>query len=282
MVDGVPQILKLVGLLLASTLLLFAIPEAKASEICENIVVGETSAPIIAYGQNNVPIYGSPQPIYQEDCHWKYGTVAVDPLSRRFVAGWNYDDIEAAKNYANSACGTHCAIISFGEDFAYVALSDDDRVSGFSTRSSAEAENQCRMAGGVDCATVVSASSTADAVYWHFGSVAYDSTTNVHGNSWALARRSDAEKSALKNCAQPGCWAYTFQTGYGGIAMADDGSLYGAWSTRGEESAGKVAVKNCEKAKGQKSCSIVATGSALSEPRYKPKPLKQKKLKSEN
>ena len=41
----------------------------------------------------------------------------------------NYDDIEAAKNYANSACGTHCAIISFGEDFAYVALSDDDRVS---------------------------------------------------------------------------------------------------------------------------------------------------------
>ena len=55
----------------------------------------------------------------------------------------------------------------------------------------------------------------------------------------AHARRSDAEKSALKNCAQPGCWAYTFQTGYGGIAMADDGSLYGAWSARGEESAGR-------------------------------------------
>jgi hypothetical protein len=70
---------------------------------------------------------------------------------------------------------------------------------------------------------------------------------------------------------------YTFQTGYGGIAMSDDGFLFGAWSARDEGSAGKVAVKDCEKLKGKKSCSVVATGAAVFPPTFKPKAVKAKK-----
>jgi hypothetical protein len=124
---------------------------------------------------------------------------------------------------------------------------------------------------------VLAGSSTADANYWYFGAVAYDATTGVGANSWGYARRSEARQAALTSCASPGCWAYAFQTGYGGLALADDGTLFGGWSARSEESAGKDAVKSCEKAKGKKSCSMVKTGSALGPSTFKPKVDKKKK-----
>jgi hypothetical protein len=256
-------------------------PAVQASQICENVVVGQTPPQIIGYQgpNNNQPVYGSPQPIYQQQCVWKYGAVAIDPATRGFSSAWNYDDIDSARNYVINQCGQHCAWVSFPEDFAFIALSDNDRTWGISVISSADAERQCQAAGGIDCATVIAASSTASARYWSFGAVAYDVTTGLSSAAWSHVRRSEALAAAVKSCGQPGCWGYAFQTGFGGIAMADDGALYGAWSARGEESAGRVAVKSCEKEKGKKACSIVTAGSALAAPKYKPKTVKPKKAK---
>jgi Domain of unknown function (DUF4189) len=273
-----PRFLAIVAFAVAT----FALPSpAQASRICNQVQVGETPPQVIGLENNNTskPIYGPPQPIYEEQCVWKYGAVAVDPSTRTFSAAWNYDDIDAAKNYVIDQCGSHCAWTSFGEDFAYIAMSDDDRISGYSTTSSAEAERQCAMSGGVDCATVVAASSTANTLYWYFGAVAFDAATGATGASWSYARKGEAHKAALQSCAVAGCWAYAFQTGNGGMALADDGTLFGGWSARSEESAGKVALKDCEKAKGKKSCSIVYTGNALSAPKFKPKVPKKKKSK---
>jgi hypothetical protein len=265
---------------LTFALAFIALPsEASASQICENVQVGEQPPQIIGFenNDNNKPIYGSPQPIFEQQCTWKYGAVAIDPATRGVSAAWNYDDINAAQNYVVQQCGQHCVWVSFGENFAYIALSDDDRISGISVVSSADAERQCQMAGGIDCANVVAASSTANALYWHFGGIAHDATTGASGAAWSYLRRNEAQQAAVKSCASPNCWGYAFQTGYGGIAMADDGTLYGAWSARSEGSAGKVAEKNCDKDKGKKSCSVVYTGSAVAAPEFKPKKVKKKK-----
>jgi Domain of unknown function (DUF4189) len=253
--------------------------DARASRVCENVLVGETPPQIIGFenNNNNKPIYGPPQPIYEERCSWKYGGVAIDPATRTYTSAWNYDDVEAAKDYVVGQCGRQCAWVSFGEDFAYIALSDDDRHSGISIVSSADAERQCQMAGGIDCATVIAASTTASSRYWHFGGIAYDPITGASGAAWNYLRRNEAQQAAVKSCASPNCWGYAFQTGYGGIAMADDSSLFGAWSARSEEGAGKAAVKNCEKDKGKKSCSVVYAGSAVAAPEFKPKKVKKKK-----
>jgi hypothetical protein len=236
-------------------------PEAKASRICDSIT--------------------SPVQIYEQDnCYWKYGAVAIDPATREVTSAWNYDDINVARDYVVSQCGKHCTWIAFSEDFAYIALSDDDRISATSVKSGADAKAQCTMAGGIDCSIVVDASSTGGSDYWYFGSIAYHGVTGASGAGWNYRRRSDARAASLQSCANAGCWAYTFQTGYGGIALADDGNLFGAWSARGEEVAGRAALKDCEKAKGKKTCSIVYTGSAGGAPQYKPK-VKKKKQESE-
>lgn len=258
----------------------FVLPtEARASRICNDVQTGENPPQIIGFenNDNNKPIYGPPQPIFEQQCVWKYGAVAVDPTTRTFSAAWNYDDMDTAKSYVINQCGSHCAWTSFSEDFAYIALSDDDRISGYSTSNSADAERDCTMAGGIDCVTVVAASSTANSLYWYFGAIAYDTTTAESAASWGYARKGEAHKAALQSCGVAGCWAFAFQTGHGGIALADDGTLYGGWSARNEESAGKVALKDCEKAKGKKSCSVVYTGNALAAPKFKPKVEKKKK-----
>jgi hypothetical protein len=265
------------SILFAMLVLFASAPDAHASQICEDIVVGQSPAQIIGSDANNNPIYGSPQPIYESHCTWKYGAVAVDPVKRSIYAGYNYDDIEAAKMSVVSQCGVDCVWVNFGEDFAYIALSDDNRFSGFSVVSSQDAEVKCAIAGGLDCSNIVAASSTSDFNQWRFGALAYDATTGASAASWAHDRKSDAKAYALKSCGKPGCWVYTFQTGYGGIAMSDDGFLFGAWSARDEASAGKVAVKDCEKLKGKKSCSVVATGAAVFPPTFKPKAVKAKK-----
>jgi Domain of unknown function (DUF4189) len=270
---------KIVSILFAIIGLFAAAPDAQASQICENVVTGQTPAPIIGSDTNNNPIYGSPQPIYEQQCTWKYGAIAIDPKTRMYVAAWNYDDTQAAQDKVVGDCGSQCVWINFKDDFAYIALSDDDTISGVSVKNSADAEMQCTLAGGVKCSTILNASSTSDATYWKFGAVAYDVTTGQSAAAWGHNRKSQAEQEALKSCGLAGCWAYTFQTGYGAIAMADDGILYGSWSARDEESAGKVAEKSCEKDKGKKSCSVVATGSSAFEPTFKLKPVKSKSKK---
>jgi Domain of unknown function (DUF4189) len=264
-------------LLFAMLGLFVAAPEARASNVCEDVVVGQSPAPIIGTDSNNNAIYGSPQPIYERRCKWKYGAVAVDPVKRSIFAGWNYDNIEAAKTSAVNQCGADCLWITFGEDLAYIALSDDNKFSGISTVSSQDAEVKCAIAGGLECANIVVASSTSDFSQWRFGALAYDVATGESAASWAHNRKSEAKADAFKSCGKAGCWVYTFQTGYGAIAMSDDGFLFGAWSARDEGSAGKVALKDCEKQKGKKSCSVVATGAAVFPPTFKPKQAKTKK-----
>jgi Domain of unknown function (DUF4189) len=259
-------------LLFAMLSLFAAAPEARASNVCEDVVVGNTGA-----GDPNNVNPGVPQPIYERNCKWKYGAVAVDPVKRSIFAGWNYDDIDVAKTSVVNQCGADCLWITFGEDLAYVALSDDNKFSGISTVSSQDAEVKCAIAGGLECANIVVASSTSDFSQWHFGALAYDVATGESAASWAHNRKSEAKADALKSCGKAGCWVYTFQTGYGAIAMSDDGFLFGSWSARDEASAGKVAVKSCEKEKGKKSCSVVATGAAVFPPTFKPKTVKTKK-----
>jgi Domain of unknown function (DUF4189) len=268
---------RLLIFLLTVMALFAAAPEARASNVCENVLVGQSPAPIIGSDSNNNPVYGSPQPIYERNCKWKYGAVAVDPVKRAIYAGWNYDAIDAAQASVVKQCGAHCLWISFGEDFAYIAVSDDDKFSGISTVSSQDAEVKCAIAGGLDCSNIVVASSTSDFNQWRFGALAFDVETRASAASWANNRKSEAKADALKSCGKAGCWVYTYQTGYGGIALSDDGILFGAWSARDEASAGKVAVKNCEKQKGEKACSVVATGAAVFPPTFKPKPAKAKK-----
>ena len=248
------------------------VPEAKASQTCENVYIGEAPPQIISYdsSRNNAPIYGSPQPLYQLQCVWKYGAVAINPTTRSVFAAWNYDNINAAENYVDRQCGRRCTRISFADDFAYIALSDDDSKSGVSTISSEDAVRQCEMVGGVDCSTVVAASSTASSLYWHFGAIAHNTATGMSGSSWNHLRRSDARQTAMESCGA-GCWSYAFQTGNGGLAAAADGNLFGAWSGRNEESAGNAAIEECEKVKGEKNCSVVYTGSATAAPTFKPK-----------
>jgi hypothetical protein len=269
---------KFFSILFAMFVLFASATDAHASQICEDIVVGQSAAPIIGSGSNNNPIYGSPQPIYERHCTWKFGAISVDPVTRRIFAGWNYDNIETAKASVVNQCGADCLWATFGEDFAYIAISDDNKFSGISMVSSQDAEMKCAIAGGLDCSNIVAASSTSDFNQWRFGALAYDATTGESAASWAHDRKSEAKADALKSCGKPGCWVYTFQTGYGGIAMSDDGFLFGAWSARDEGSAGKVALKDCEKIKGKKSCSVVATGAAVFPPTFKPKHVKPKKL----
>jgi len=229
---------------------------AQAYQYCENVMVGMTSGAV----QD-----GGGQPIYQQQCTWKYGAVAIDPVTRIYSSAWNYDDVNAAAAYVRAQCGDGCVWGSFSEDWAYMALSADDRVYGFSTVSSADAAARCQTAGGNDCETVLTAGSAQEGSYWVYGSVAYDVATGASGSSWNQRRRSDATAAAMESCGSATCWAYTFQGGNGAIAKSSDGKLFGGWSEAAFGLIGSVskkAKKACKQATGEKDCEIVIKGPA--------------------
>jgi hypothetical protein len=229
--------------------------QAHASQLCENVIIGMQPA------SNGV----AETPIFQEQCRWVAGAVVVDLRTRLFSSAWNYENPQQALDSAVGACGSQCVGLSFYEDFAYIAIAENDSIYATSTRSADEAISQCSSAGGLGCEAVIAASSTAAAVYWVYGALAYDVTTGKSGTSSGHARRTDAAAAAKAACGIETCWAYVFQTGYGAIAKSKDGQLFGAWSesSRGLiNSAGKEAKKACKKATGDKDCEIVVKGGA--------------------
>ena len=65
-------VLVLAGMFLSGT--------ANAWQSCENAVVG------VAPGGNGV----ASTPLYQQQCVWLAGAVAIDPATRAFSSAWNY------------------------------------------------------------------------------------------------------------------------------------------------------------------------------------------------
>ena len=236
-------------------LAMMAALQAHASQLCENVVIGMQPA------GNGV----AETPIYQEQCRWVAGAVVVDLRTRLFSSSWNYENPQQALDSAVGTCGAQCVGLSFYEDFAYIAIAEDDRTYATSTSSANDAISQCGSAGGSGCEAVIAASSTAAAVYWPYGALAYDVATGKSGISSGHARRADAAATAKTACGSETCWAYVFQTGYGAIAKSKDGQLFGAWSESPRGligSASKEAKKACKKATGDKDCEIVVKGGA--------------------
>ena len=112
---------------------------------------------------------------------------------------------------------------------------------------------------------VPAASSTAAAIYWHYGAIAYDVESGKSGKSANRLYRADAVAKALAECGTPNCWAYGFQTGNGAIAKSADGSLFSGWSGGGGlfSSAARDAKKRCKQASGDRNCEVVIEGAAL-------------------
>ena len=243
----------MVGVLAFAGMLLSG--KAHAWQSCENVVVGMTP------GGNGV----AGAPIYQQQCVWLAGAVAIDPATRAFSSAWNYQNPDEALAYVIAQCGRQCVGQSFFEDFAYVAISEDDRAWGVSMVSAGDAVRQCQASGNPGCVAVLGASSSAAAVYWFYGAVAYDADTGASGSSWNQRRRSDAEAAAKQSCGSENCWAYVFQGGNGAIAKSKDGRLFGAWSESARGliwSVSKEAKKSCKKATGDKDCEVVIKGPA--------------------
>ncbi|GAB3382738.1 hypothetical protein GCM10027432_11790 [Lysobacter fragariae] len=233
-----------------------ALPQAaSATQFCQNVYVG--TAPSVG----GLP----PQPMYQQQCSWVAGAIAFDPKARTFYAMWNDPDPNHALNSAMAGCGPQCAGFSFWEDHAYVAISDDDSVSGISVNGTAEAMLDCLNRGGHGCDAVILASSTGSAEYWKFGALAYDVASGTVGRSVSRFRRGEAEKEALAACGVATCRAFAFQGNHGAIAVSSDGQLFAA-DAPGEgliSSASRNAKKACKQATGEKNCKVVATGDAL-------------------
>lgn len=219
---------------------------------CEDVIVGMAPA---------TPGLAS-YPIYEKRCEWLAGAVAIDLSTRVFFSAWNYPRSEDAGKYVMSQCGNSCAAIWFYENWAYIAISADDRHHGVSVKSSEDAVAQCQLSGGRDCETVIGASSGDPAIYWLYGSISYDATTEKTGGSWNYRRRHEAANAGMASCAVETCWVFTFQTGYGAIARSTDGQLFGDWSRESERQAGKIAEKRCKKTTGDKKCRVVITGAA--------------------
>jgi hypothetical protein len=223
-----------------------------AYESCEDVIIGMTQAG---------PGVGS-NPIYQKNCQWLAGAVAINLETRVFTSAWNYPSSEDAGKYVTSQCGNKCVAVWFYENWAYIAISADDRHYGISVKNSNDAVAECQSAGGSDCDAVIGASSGNPAVYWLYGAIAYDVATGNTGSGWNYRRRFEAENAGKASCGTEKCWVYTFQTGYGAIAKSTDGQLFGDWSSSSEKQAIKSAEKRCKKIANDKNCKSVISGSA--------------------
>lgn len=227
---------------------------ALASEFCQRQLVAVQAA------TNGV----AEIPIYRNECIRVAGAVAFDVSTRGYTSAWNQPDPRIAEATVRASCGVRCVAFAFYDDFAYVAIADNDLAYGISTRSADDAIARCMAAGGIGCAAVIGASSTARALYWGFGSVSYDVQSNASGRSANRLRAGDAHVDAMKQCGSVTCWTYDFQGGRGGIAKAADGRLVGAWIEQAFDSRKlqKALMKACRKQTGDKACTLVVEGPA--------------------
>jgi hypothetical protein len=234
---------------------------ANASQICYNVQTGVQHVPAVRRYDGSIAMQGYYRTIYKTECVWKYGALAVDPKTRKVFSAWNFDDVDGPEKDVVGRCGKQCTWVSFGEDRAWIAFSDDDKIGRSSVISSEDAENKCRDAGGVNCVTVAEGSSTAESKYLYFGAIAYDPTSGQRGAVWQHLRRGEAENAAKQRCSAPSCSIHSFQSNYSSMAMSEAGTLYTQWSNVSEEDAAQLAVNRCKREKGKK-CLTVQIGSS--------------------
>jgi hypothetical protein len=236
------------GLLLLMAAALGWSGSAKAWQSCQDVVVG---------------MYANNQPVLQSQCEWLAGAVALDPASRAMGSVWNYSDADQAKAAAQRDCGPSCLVVSFYDDYFYLAASDDDAIGYAATAD--EAVRQCVLARpGARCDVVVSAGSGGRAVYWPFNALGYNGKQQKAYATAGGARRRDARQAVLQLCGgEPDCFAYVHQLAHAAMALGADGELYASEGNSAGQ-ARRAAKKYCAAEQGGKAkCEIVAeTGKA--------------------
>ena len=220
-----------------------------AHQSCVNVQIGST--PI--FQGNQLVGYN---PIFRQDCTWYYAAIAIDPRTRTTSYVYNYTDIRAAENYVQNNCGSSCVWMSTS-DVAYIALSEDGAYYGTSTRSAADAINNC---GSADCDWAIMTGTGAPATTHSFGALAYNTRNNQSGSAWNYFSASSAKTAALGSCKANDCWAYAFDTIYAAMARNDEGRLF----AKGDQSLGKTirsAMKYCKDEGKSDTCKIVSIGN---------------------
>lgn len=235
--------LRMLGMLLVVATGLGWAGHAKAWESCQDVVIGM---------QGN-------QPIFQRQCVWLAGAVALDPVTRAMGAVWNYSDAGEAKAVAQQQCGARCLVVSFYDDYFFMAASDEDVIGYGST--AAAALNQCKAVSPPLslCNVVVSAGSGGAPVYRYFNALAYNSTQQRAYTTVASKRRGEARNEVLQKCGgEPDCFVFVHQQYYAAMAMGDDGRLYAAEDDTARR-ARAAASKYCKQEQGKKAkCEVVA------------------------
>ncbi|MGV8959917.1 MAG: DUF4189 domain-containing protein [Stenotrophomonas sp.] len=221
--------------------------EVKAWQSCQDVVVGTKGN----------------QPIFQQQCAWLAGAVALNPQTRAMGAVWNYPDADQAKAAALRDCGPACLVVSFYDDHFYLAASEQDDI-GYAA-SADRALLQCLQSSrDTPCDVIVSAGSAGPPLYWHFNALAYNSSQKAAYGWTGAVRRGEAKAGVLKACGgEPECFAYVHQLEHAAMAEGENGKLYAAdGNTAGK--ARRAAIKYCSSEQGKKAkCGIVAETSAL-------------------
>lgn len=220
---------------------------ASAWQSCENVVVGMTGN----------------QPVFQQQCTWLAGGIAMNPATRAIGSSWNHPVADNALKAAVASCGPNCFGLSFFEDHYYFAASDADAI-GYGATSEL-AMQQCVLAAhGARCDVVVSAGSGGAAQYWHFNALAYNGVQQKAYGWQGAMRHRDARDSILKQCGgEPDCFAFVTQLAHSAMARDESGKLYASdGQTAGK--ARRAANKYCAKQQSKKAkCEIVAEFSKL-------------------
>jgi hypothetical protein len=222
--------------------------KASAWQSCENVVVG---------------MVNGNQPVFQQQCNWLAGGVAMDPATRAIGSSWNHPVANVALAAAMRSCGPGCIGLSFFEDHYYFAASDNDDVGYGATAELAQ--QQCVLAArGARCDVVVSAGSGGAATYWYFNALAFNGTQQKAYGWVGAARHRDARNGVLGQCGgEPDCFAFVYQVANAAIARGEDGKLYASdGPTAGK--ARRAANKYCASQQGKKAkCEIVAESDKL-------------------
>jgi hypothetical protein len=225
--------------------------DAQAWQSCERIVVG---------------MQGNNAPVFQDQCIWLAGAVAVDPTTREFSVAWNYADGDDALDYVVGQCGPQCAAWSFYQNLLYVAVANDDSTAGSGTSEAAALADCKSRSEAVPCEVVFVGSSSQKGVYWHYRAIAYEPTqSRVYGVTGQM-RGHEAYTEAQRRCGGEDCFVYVYQNAAAAVVRTQDGRLYAA-SARDLNAARREAMKACAKESGsKKACEIVGDSSSFDKP----------------
>ena len=203
--------------------------------------------------------YSRPRDRYVTKCRTTYGAFSLNPQTRAIHFAWDFNTPKSAIEFTEANCGKSCVGDSFESDYLWIAMGKTTSWAT-STGSQADAVQKCNKLNDGTCTVIWVASSTAKPDIWYFKSVAFSPKTG--GSSIASSiflYKEAAERAALTACADPGCWAFTFQGAVGAIAMSSDGRLWGMSSNDAVSGSSKSALNYCIKESGTTDCSVKIT-----------------------